>query len=105
MKYGLIGDADFFDWCEANAAALLAGDASAQAQAIEVSCRAKAKVVVSPDSVWIIRKDPAAARLDDVSFTAGIYWKIHHFMADLQEPVRYTVPDIFANASWSDEEE
>ena len=66
---------------------------------------AKAKVVVSPDSVWIIRKDPAAARVDGVSFTAGIYWKIHHFMADLQEPVRYAVPDIFANASWSDEEE
>jgi 3-dehydroquinate synthase len=49
VKYGLIGDAAFFDWCEANAAALLAGDASVQAQAIAVSCRAKAQVVVADE--------------------------------------------------------
>jgi 3-dehydroquinate synthase len=49
VKYGLIGDADFFGWCEANAAALLAGDSKVQAEAIAVSCRAKAKVVVADE--------------------------------------------------------
>ena len=49
VKYGLIGDPDFFDWCEANAPALLAGDAEAQAQAIAVSCRAKATVVAADE--------------------------------------------------------
>jgi 3-dehydroquinate synthase len=49
VKYGLIGDAEFFGWCEANAATLLAGDAAAQAQAIAVSCRAKAAVVAADE--------------------------------------------------------
>jgi 3-dehydroquinate synthase len=49
VKYGLIGDPAFFDWCEANAAALLSGDAAAQAQAIAVSCRAKALVVAADE--------------------------------------------------------
>jgi 3-dehydroquinate synthase len=49
VKYGLIGDAGFFDWCEANAAVLLAGDAAAQAEAIAVSCRAKAAVVAADE--------------------------------------------------------
>ena len=49
VKYGLIGDAGFFDWCEANAAALLAGDAAVQAHAIAVSCRAKAAVVAADE--------------------------------------------------------
>ena len=30
VKYGLIDDADFFAWCEANGAALLAGDPEAR---------------------------------------------------------------------------
>ena len=49
VKYGLIGDASFFDWCEANAAALLAGDAAAQSHAIAASCRAKAAVVAADE--------------------------------------------------------
>jgi 3-dehydroquinate synthase len=49
VKYGLLGDAAFFDWCEANVAALLAGDAAVQAEAIAVSCRAKAKVVAADE--------------------------------------------------------
>jgi 3-dehydroquinate synthase len=49
VKYGLLGDADFFAWCEANAAALLAGDAGAQAHAIAVSCRAKAAIVAADE--------------------------------------------------------
>ena len=34
VKYGLLGDADFFAWCEANGAALIAGDAEAREHAI-----------------------------------------------------------------------
>jgi 3-dehydroquinate synthase len=45
VKYGLIGDPDFFAWCEANGAALLAGDTGARIHAIETSVRAKAAIV------------------------------------------------------------
>jgi 3-dehydroquinate synthase len=44
-KYGLLGDAGFFAWCEENAARLLAGDPAAQAHAVAESCRAKARIV------------------------------------------------------------
>ncbi len=43
-KYGLLGDADFFAWCEANWRDVYAGG-SAREQAIAVSCRAKAAIV------------------------------------------------------------
>ena len=49
VKYGLINDAAFFAWCEANAAAVLAGDAAAQQAAIAHSCRAKAAVVAADE--------------------------------------------------------
>jgi 3-dehydroquinate synthase len=45
VKYGLIGDAGFFDWCEADGAALLEGDVAARIHAIETSVRAKAAIV------------------------------------------------------------
>jgi len=45
VKYGLIGDFDFFEWCEANAEALLAGDPGARAHAIAKSVAAKAAIV------------------------------------------------------------
>ena len=48
VKYGLIDDADFFAWCEANGAALLAGDAAARAYAIAHSVAAKARIY-APD--------------------------------------------------------
>jgi shikimate kinase/3-dehydroquinate synthase len=44
-KAGLIGDAAFFDWCEANGAALVNGDRAAQAEAILRACAFKAAVV------------------------------------------------------------
>ena len=49
VKYGLLGDADFFAWCESNGAAVLAGDAAAQIHAIAHSCRAKAAVVAADE--------------------------------------------------------
>jgi 3-dehydroquinate synthase len=45
IKYGLIGDAPFLDWLEANMGALLARDAGALACAIRRSCAAKAAIV------------------------------------------------------------
>ena len=49
VKYGLIDDPDFFDWCEANADALLGGDAAARVHAIERSVRAKAAIVADDE--------------------------------------------------------
>lgn len=45
VKYGLIDDPDFFAWCEANGAALLAGDPAARVHAIATSVAAKARIV------------------------------------------------------------
>jgi 3-dehydroquinate synthase len=45
VKYGLIDDPEFFDWCDANGAALLSGDGDARLHAIETSVRAKARIV------------------------------------------------------------
>ena len=49
VKYGLIGDATFFEWCERNGAALIAGDAEARLHAIETSIRAKARIVAEDE--------------------------------------------------------
>jgi 3-dehydroquinate synthase len=45
VKYGLIDDPIFFEWCEANSAALISGDADARAHAIATSVAAKARIV------------------------------------------------------------
>lgn len=44
-KAGLIGDAAFFDWCEANGRAVVGGDREAQAEAVRRACAFKAAVV------------------------------------------------------------
>ncbi|MGB0571654.1 MAG: 3-dehydroquinate synthase [Alphaproteobacteria bacterium] len=44
-KYGLLGDPVFFEWLEANASAILGGDAPAQIRAIERACEMKAEIV------------------------------------------------------------
>ena len=49
VKYGLIDDAAFFGWCEANAALLIAGDRDARTTAIEKSVRAKAAIVADDE--------------------------------------------------------
>lgn len=45
LKYGLIGDADFFGWLETTGADVLRGEPRSRAYAIEVSCRSKAVIV------------------------------------------------------------
>lgn len=58
---------------------------------------AKAKVLVALENVWTMKKD------SDTS-TVGIEWKINHLMVDLPEQMQYVIPDVFADASWDDEE-
>ncbi len=49
VKIGLIGDASFFDWCDAHLDAVLARDPAALARAIEAAVRAKAQVVAADE--------------------------------------------------------
>jgi 3-dehydroquinate synthase len=50
IKYGLIRDAEFFLWLEANLERLLARDGAALTYAIERSCRNKAEVVAEDET-------------------------------------------------------
>lgn len=47
VKYGLIDDANFFGWCEAKVAMLLAGDRTVRSEAIEHCVRAKSRFVTA----------------------------------------------------------
>ena len=49
VKYGLISDPDFFAWCEANGAILLAGDQAAREQAIAACVAMKAAIVAEDE--------------------------------------------------------
>ena len=49
VKYGLIDDFAFFEWCEANGPALLDGDPEARAYAIAHSVSAKARIVAEDE--------------------------------------------------------
>ena len=44
-KYGLLGDADFFDWLEQNAKDMRQGDLAARIHAVRRSCEMKAEIV------------------------------------------------------------
>ncbi|RED13243.1 3-dehydroquinate synthase [Pontivivens insulae] len=45
VKYGLLGDAAFFDWMEREGPRLAAGDMAARARAVRRSCEMKAEIV------------------------------------------------------------
>ena len=49
VKYGLIDDADFFDWCDANLEAFFAGDAVSREYAIVHSVQSKARIVAADE--------------------------------------------------------
>ncbi len=49
IKYGLLGDVEFFDWLEGNMLKLLARDPEVLAYAIERSCRDKAQIVAADE--------------------------------------------------------
>ncbi|MDP6375837.1 MAG: 3-dehydroquinate synthase [Pseudomonadales bacterium] len=50
VKYGMIWDAEFFEWLEGSAAALNAREGDALTYAVEASCRVKAQVVASDET-------------------------------------------------------
>lgn len=49
VKYGLIRDRGFFEWLEANGAALIKGDAASRRDAVMRSCVAKARIVAADE--------------------------------------------------------
>jgi len=49
VKYGLLGDADFFAWCDANGNALLAGDSGSSEYAVAQCVAAKARIVAEDE--------------------------------------------------------
>ena len=49
VKYGLIGDADFFAWCEENGSALLSGNARDREYAVAHSVAHKARIVAEDE--------------------------------------------------------
>ena len=49
VKYGLLGDADFFAWCDQHGAAMLAGDAGLREYAVAYSVAAKARIVAADE--------------------------------------------------------
>ncbi len=50
VKYGLLGDADFFDWLEAQGPALAAGNAEARIAAVRRSVEMKAEIVMRDET-------------------------------------------------------
>ncbi len=46
VKYGLLGDAGFFDWLEQHGPAMAAGDRAARVHAVTRSCQMKAEIVL-----------------------------------------------------------
>ena len=50
MKYGALGDEDFFIWLERNGPALAAGDAALRAHAVSRCCRMKADIVARDET-------------------------------------------------------
>ncbi|MEC7299187.1 MAG: 3-dehydroquinate synthase [Pseudomonadota bacterium] len=50
VKYGLLGDAAFFDWLETNAPKMAAGDMAARIHAVRRSCQMKADIVARDET-------------------------------------------------------
>ena len=49
VKYGLLGDAAFFEWLEQHGRDVITGDPDAQAEAVRRSCQAKADIVAADE--------------------------------------------------------
>jgi 3-dehydroquinate synthase len=54
-KYGLLGDAKFFDWLDKNVDAIMQGDVNATAHAVRVSCEMKARIVAEDETETGVR--------------------------------------------------
>ena len=49
LKYGVLGDADFFRWCEQNGERVICGERGAQEKAVQQSVQAKARIVAADE--------------------------------------------------------
>jgi 3-dehydroquinate synthase len=66
IKYGVLGDANFFEWCERNGPEVLAGDRTLQEYAVNLSVRTKARVVAEDE-----RETTGARALLNLGHTFG----------------------------------
>jgi 3-dehydroquinate synthase len=66
IKYGILGDRGFFEWCEANGPNVLAGHGEAQDHAITESVKAKARIVAEDE-----RETTGARALLNLGHTFG----------------------------------
>jgi len=66
VKYGVLGDAAFFAWCEGHGAKMLAGDKGAQEYAVGQSVAAKARIVAEDE-----RETKGARALLNLGHTFG----------------------------------
>ena len=66
IKYGILGDRAFFEWCEANGAAVIGHDAKAVERAVTTSVAAKARIVAQDE-----RETSGARALLNLGHTFG----------------------------------
>lgn len=66
LKYGILGDRAFFDWCANNHSSLLAGNRDAQIEAVARSVEAKARIVAEDE-----RETTGARALLNLGHTFG----------------------------------
>jgi len=55
VKYGLIDDFEFYEWCEKNAQAMIEGNQQAQKYAVLKSCMSKARIVAADEHEFGLR--------------------------------------------------
>ena len=55
VKYGVLGNADFFSWLDSNVESIMACDMKATAQAVKTSCEMKARIVAEDETETGIR--------------------------------------------------
>ncbi|MEO9168058.1 MAG: 3-dehydroquinate synthase family protein, partial [Aestuariivirga sp.] len=55
VKYGLLGDSDFYNWLDQNVEAIMAGDVKATAHAVKHSCSMKARIVAEDETETGVR--------------------------------------------------
>ena len=66
IKYGILGDPAFFDWCEEHGPQVMAGDRAAQEYAVDMSVAAKARIVAEDE-----RETTGARALLNLGHTFG----------------------------------
>ena len=66
IKYGILGDAEFFAWCESTGPHVIAGDRTAQEYAVTQSVKAKARIVAEDE-----RETTGARALLNLGHTFG----------------------------------